>query len=56
MRSNCPKMNDLPWCYHSQNKCITLLDEFQDEQVTNVFVSIFDNQNRVWSVDSLILF
>lgn len=50
------KMNDLPSGYHSLNKCLTLLIEFLNEQVTNVFVSNFDNQNRAQSVGSLIFF
>lgn len=49
------KMNDFPWVYHSLNKCITLLAEFNDQQVTDVCDSNFD-KNRALSFGRLIFF
>ena len=42
--------------YHSLNKFITLVGEFNDEQVTNVNDTHFDNKNRTFSVGGLIFF
>lgn len=42
--------------YHSLNKFITLVGEFNDEQVTNVNDTNFDNKNRTFSVGGLIFF
>jgi len=42
--------------YHSLNKYITLVAEFNDEKVTNVADSNFDNKNRTLSFGGLIFF
>jgi hypothetical protein len=42
--------------YHSLNKFITLVGEFNDEKVTNVNDSNFDNKNRTLSFGGLIFF
>lgn len=42
--------------YHSLNKFITLVGEFNDEKVTNVSDTNFDNKNRTLSFGGLIFF
>lgn len=42
--------------YHSLNKYVTLVGEFNDERVTNVVDSNFDNKNRTLSFGGLIFF
>jgi predicted porin len=42
--------------YHSLNKYITLVGELNEEKVTNVFDSNFDNKNRTLSFGGLIFF
>lgn len=42
--------------YHSLNKYITLVGEFNDEKVSNVSDSNFDNKNRTLSFGSIIFF
>ena len=42
--------------YHSLNKYITLVGEFNDEKVSNVADSNFDNKNRTLSFGSIIFF
>lgn len=42
--------------YHSLNKYITLVGEFNDERITNVADSNFDNKNRTFSFGGLIFF
>jgi len=42
--------------YHSLNKFITLVGEFNNEKVTNVNDTHFDNKNRTFSVGGLIFF
>lgn len=42
--------------YHSLNKYITLVGEFNDEKVSNVADTNFDNKNRTLSFGSIIFF
>jgi len=42
--------------YHSLNKFITLVGEFNDEKISNVVDSNFDNKNRTVSLGGLIFF
>lgn len=42
--------------YHSLNKYITLVGEFNDEKITNVADTNFDNKNRTLSFGGLIFF
>jgi predicted porin len=42
--------------YHSLNKYITLVGELNEEKITNVFDSNFDNKNRALSFGGLIFF
>ena len=42
--------------YHSLNKYVTLVAEYNDEKVTNVNDTNFDNKNRTISVGGLIFF
>lgn len=42
--------------YHSLNKYITLVGEFNDEKVINVNDTNYDNKNRTFSVGGLIFF
>ena len=42
--------------YHSLNKFITLVGEFNNEKITNVADSNFDNKNRTVSLGGLIFF
>lgn len=42
--------------YHSLNKYITLVGEYNDERITNVLDTNFDNKNRTFSVGGLIFF
>jgi len=42
--------------YHSLNKFITLVGEFNDEKVTNVSDTNYDNKNRTLSFGGIIFF
>lgn len=42
--------------YHSLNKFITLVGEFNEERISNVADSNFDNKNRTFSLGGLIFF
>ncbi len=42
--------------YHSLNKYITLVGEYNDEKVTNVNDTNYDNKNRTFSIGGLIFF
>jgi hypothetical protein len=42
--------------YHSLNKYITLVGEINDERITNVLDTNYDNKNRTFSVGGLIFF
>ena len=42
--------------YHALNKYITLVGEFNDEKVSNVTDSNFDNKNRTVSMGGIIFF
>lgn len=42
--------------YHSLNKYITLVGELNEEKITNVFDSNFDNKNRTLSFGGIIFF
>ena len=42
--------------YHALNKYITLVGEYNDERITNVLDTNYDNKNRTFSVGGLIFF
>lgn len=42
--------------YHSLNKYITLVGEYNDERITNVLDTNYDNKNRTISIGGLIFF